>query len=379
MSRDIVSSQRIALLATGDEISFGDILNTNSKEIAQRLFSQGMNIGLHMVAPDNITDIQHSIEFLLKSHRALIMTGGLGPTSDDITRYALAKALDLPLIFDEKTWEAICERFKQLGYTGAPPDGNRQQALFPEGAIIIPNPNGTAAGCLIEKNDQIIFMLPGPPYECLPMVDSIILPTLMKFGFQHVLYFDHWLLFGVSEGHIAEKLDALAKPYDCVTGYRLFYPYIEFKLHSNKQNDFDTLIPLVEEMIAPYLIGDGKQPASTMLQKKLEKFNGTLAIRDLATGGLLENSIKTPENYYHLNFATQVNPTVEIKGLNEYWQGKAGNETGIEITFADGQTIKKHIPFRGSRVKNYAVEFICQQILKFISNGLPQAPSIMGL
>lgn len=367
MPRETPSSNKIALLATGDEISVGDILNTNSQIIAQKLFKNGMNSCLQMVAPDNISEIQQAIEFLLEKHRALIMTGGLGPTSDDITRYALSQALNLPLIFNEETWAAICERFKVLGYKEAPPEGNRQQALFPDQAIIIPNPQGTAAGCMIHFQDKIIFMLPGPPTECLPMVDDVVLPTLKQHGFQGVIYYDHWLLFGVSEGQIAEELDAIAQPFDCITGYRLFYPYIEFKIHSNNQNDFEALLPFIQEKVSPYIFGDGKITASERLLKKLPELSHVLSIRDFATGGLLENTLKTPATYLHLDFFPQSNATITIKGLDAFWQNKTGTQTSLEIQFMGQKFLKKQIPFRGSRVKQYALELICHEIYQFLT------------
>lgn len=367
MTRDMTIQNKIAILATGDEITNGDILNTNSQIIAQKLFKSGMQVGMHMSARDNISDIEQCIIALLKTHRALIITGGLGPTSDDITRYALSKALKQPLLFNEMVWEDICKRFQLLGYTGTPPEGNRQQALFPESATIIPNPDGTAAGCFSLDENQIVFMLPGPPNECLPMVDAVVLPTLEKANFTEIVFYDQWLLFGVSEGHIAEKLDAIAKPFDCTTGYRLFYPYIEFKLYSNNRDDFNALVAVIEKEMAPYIIDTGKQTASALLIKKLLSLPSILSIRDLATGGLLEHTLRTPETSPHLDFTSSVDPMIEIKGLEEFWQGKKSNQASIEITFANGHSLKKTFPFRGNRVKQYAVEYICQQIYLFLT------------
>ena len=299
MTRNTLTRNQIALLATGDEIVNGDILNTNAQIIAQKIFGSGMQIGLHITVGDNTTDIAHTVQFLLQSHKALIITGGLGPTSDDLTRFALGAALNRELVFDEQAWAHICERFKLLGYTDSPPESNRQQALFPEGAIIIPNPNGTAAGCQITHNGAIIFMLPGPPFECLPMVDSWVMPALKKALPQKISYYEHWLLFGVSEGLIAEQLDKIAAPFHCVTGYRLAYPYIEFKIFSQNEEDFRAVIPLLEAAVAPYLISNGKEAASVTLKNKLATLPGILAIRDRVTGGLLESLIKSPQNFDH--------------------------------------------------------------------------------
>ncbi|EKD55462.1 MAG: Competence damage inducible protein CinA [uncultured bacterium] len=371
MARDTVSINKIALLATGDEIVNGDILNTNSQEIAYRLLSEGIHVGTHMIVADHIAEIEKAITFLLKDHSALIITGGLGPTSDDLTRFALSNAIQRPLVFDENTWQHIIERLKRFGYD-TPPLSNRQQALFPEGASIIPNSNGTAAGCLLTHHLQLIFMLPGPPVECLPMFEKICLPQLIQSGLQEIIYHKHWFLFGVSEGQIAEELDALAKPYDCTTGYRLCYPYIEFKLHSSRKQDFNLLVPQIERVIQPYLIGDGSETASSLLQKELQKLTFTLSIQDVATGGLLETLLKTPATYTYLKFDASPNdaPHVVIKGLNEFWQNVPNTaQTQLEIDFPHAKkknSICAKIPFRGFRVKHYAAEFICWKIIDFL-------------
>jgi molybdenum cofactor synthesis domain-containing protein len=253
MSREREYTHRIALLATGDEIIQGDILNSNAKEIASRLSEQEMHVGMHMTVSDNLHDIEKAIHFLLKDHEALIMTGGLGPTSDDLTRFALSNAVNLSLVFDETVWHRICERLNRFGHP-IPPESNRQQALFPENATVLDNPHGTAAGCMLTHNERWIFMLPGPPVECLAMFDTHVLPALTAAHFKQTIYRKKWLLKGISEAKIAEELDALAKPYDCITGYRACSPYLEFKLRSYNRHDFETLVPLIEKTLLPYLI-----------------------------------------------------------------------------------------------------------------------------
>lgn len=352
----------VALLATGDEIKNGDILNTNSQVIAERLFSQGILPGSHMMVGDNIDEIKTAIQFLLKSHQALIITGGLGPTSDDITRDALASALDKKLIFDETSWESIVQRLKNFGYD-TPPASNKQQAFFPERSTIIPNPNGTAAGCSVEVNNQWIFMLPGPPPECLPMFNDVVMPILIKHGFQKTFYHQKWLLFGVSEGEVAETLDAIAKPYNCTTGYRICYPYIEFKIHSNDKNDFLNIVAKINDAIIDYIIDDGKFTASEKLKYLLPTLSFNMSISDHATGGLLESTILTPETCDKLSFTSDLKKAdVTITGLNEFWNNEPSNNTTLEITAQD-QTFSKKIPLRGIRAKLYAVEWASKFIL----------------
>lgn len=375
MTRETLSTNRIALLATGDEIILGDILNTNAQEIAQKLFSHGLQIGMHMTVSDNLTEIKYAIQFLLQYHRALIITGGLGPTTDDLTRYALASVCNRDLLFDEPTWERISERLHKFGYT-TPPENNRQQALFPEDAVIIPNSHGTASGCVISHEEHLIFMLPGPPIECMPMIDKIVLPALKIAKFTEIVHHAKWLLFGVSEGHIAEQLENIAKHFDCTTGYRVAYPYLEIKLHSNNETDFNNLIPLVEKEFSSYMIEDGKHTASDLLKNKLITLNQPLTIIDLATGGSLEATIKTPETYSKLHFISDPNQVitseikVQISGLNDFWEHQSVNTTTLDITFTHQNVIKPGkftIPNRGMRVKQYAVELICQKIYHYLT------------
>lgn len=371
MSRENIRPNKIALLATGDEISNGDILNTNTQEIARTLFDNGMQVGMHLVTSDNVLEIENAIRFLLETHEALIITGGLGPTSDDLTRFALAHATQKPLVFHEDCWENIVARLKRFGYDN-PPESNRQQALFPEGATVIPNANGTAAGCMMRHQHQHVFMLPGPPVECLPMFNQVVLAELKNLNFPQVQFHKNWLLFGVSEGQIAEELDQLAKPFDCVTGYRLSYPYIEFKLHSSNAEHFHALAKKVEQSMASCLIADGQHTASSLLRKKLETLNFTLQISDHATGGLLESTLVTPKTCARLQFTTTEDAAlhVNVKGLDDYWQQTAATHTTFALELLLGgekRTIEASVPLRGSRVKSYVVEFVCWKVLSALS------------
>lgn len=375
MNRTTHPQNSIALLATGDEIINGDILNSNAQEIAQRLVSHGMQVGMHLTVSDNLADMRAAISFLLQHHRALIITGGLGPTSDDLTRYALAEVLNRELIFDESTWQRIIDRLDKLGYH-TPPENNRQQALFPEQAIIIPNTHGTAAGCMLKDDEHFIFMLPGPPFECFPMVDKVVLPALKIAAFEQLDYHAKWLLFNVSEGQIAEELEELTKRFDCTTGYRVCYPYLEIKLHSRNEKDFNHLMPLIEKTFSSHMIEDGKKTAVELLKKKLLTIESPLTIMDSATGGSLEASLKTPENHTKLHFCSDkiktetADRTIRITGLKDFWENKSVNHTTLEIIYMHQNIIKPTkftIPFRSNRVKLYAVEFICQKIYQYLN------------
>lgn len=244
--------QRIALLATGNELVEGDILNTNGQTIAQTLFHQGFSLGLHVIAADVEEDIELALEFLLKNHFVVIMTGGLGPTSDDRTRYALSKAIQKPLQFNEATWKFLCERSQQR-YGHQPHDANRQQALFPEGSKILPNPHGSAAGCKLQLQNNLIYMLPGPPHECLTMFEDHVLPDLLKQSIQQQRIKLSWRLHNAREGEMAAQIDEAIKNYPVTTGYRVDMPYLEVKIYTHKHEHYDEMVAVIEKIIAPYL------------------------------------------------------------------------------------------------------------------------------
>lgn len=244
----------VAFLATGDEIVAGDILNTNAQSMAHSLFNEHVYVTEHRVVRDDEYYITQSILSLLENNDALIITGGLGPTLDDRTRFALARALEKPLEHREEAWQTIVQRFNQRYGMIEIPTSNRQQALFPQDAEILLNPHGTAAGCMCRHENKFIFMLPGPPKECLPMFNEYVFPVLQRERFGGKFYFKNWFIVGVGEGYIAEKLEEALLGLNCHTGYRASENrLIEFKLFAADQSTLEKGINAVAPILEPYL------------------------------------------------------------------------------------------------------------------------------
>lgn len=373
------SQIKIALLATGDELTTGDILNTNGQAIAQTLKDNGFTIGMHLIASDDETEITKAIQFLLIDHSILITIGGLGPTSDDRTRFALSRALNKPLVFNAESWQHITDRLAQFRLHVH--EANKQQALFPENAVILQNPHGTANGCMLQEQTKLIFMLPGPPHECLPMFEQHVLEQLKQF--QHdTEYHLKWRLFGVSEGEIAAKLDALMQPYPVVTGYRWYFPYLEFKLRTTQAALVPELIALIDTTIAPHVICTPDKSASDLLRDQISQFPAQFFFNDNATGGLLQTTLTSPQTKTKLNFICvdeqktakwlqqNIHSTdtvlITVAGLTEVWQAeKPTGSSHLTINIQLGQKqyeFKQSIPFRNKGVLVYAVELICHQI-----------------
>lgn len=363
---------KIGLLATGDEIALGDILNTNAQNIALRLAQQGFIVGNHMVATDQEDDIVNALQFLLAHHQVVIITGGLGPTSDDRTRYALSRVTGKHLIFDDASWQAIINRLNHFNIVVH--ESNKQQALFPQGAHIIPNPNGTAAGCYVEYEDKLIFLLPGPPKECLPMFDAAVLPQLIErygLGPRKIL---KWRLFGVIEADIAAMLDELLQGHPCTTGFRIDYPYLECKVYTENHADLEHLSAIIDEALQAYCIDKSHLKASELLIKILSNDSCIINIIDNATAGYLESKLSLPHLKRKIIFHQPYNNSdlkVTIQGLTEFWDNDiTASHTHLSIqleSMGSSKIIEKHLPMR--QYPNsllYAVEFISWEIYKHL-------------
>lgn len=167
------------ILSVGTELLLGDILNTNAQYISRELANLGINVYYQTVVGDNPERLKDAYNFALSRADIVITTGGLGPTKDDLTKEIAAEYFNKKLILDNKSLEEIVTFFKKINREIS--ENNKKQAYFPEGCIIIENNNGTAPGCIIEENNKIAILLPGPPKEMIPMLNESVIPYLKKF------------------------------------------------------------------------------------------------------------------------------------------------------------------------------------------------------
>ncbi len=167
------------ILCIGTELLHGDINNTNAQIISKEMAKIGIDVHYHSVVGDNPKRMLEAYSNALNRIDVLICTGGLGPTLDDITKEILAKHLDVEMVFHEDAMDRI--RDKYIKFNKDMPENNKRQAYFPKGSSIISNDNGTAEGCILNKDGKIIIILPGPPFEMKPMLLNEVVPFLLKF------------------------------------------------------------------------------------------------------------------------------------------------------------------------------------------------------
>ena len=194
------------ILAIGSELLGSSRLDTNSLFLSERLASLGIELRSKTVVGDNRREVAEHLRRALDRVDLVIMTGGLGPTDDDVTRDALADVLGVPLVEYPEIVERLIQRFARRGFTM--PDVNRRQALVIQGGVVLDNPNGTAPGQMVEVGHRLVVLLPGPPRELQPMTDALIAgPLSSRVGPQR-LFRRTLFTVGRGESHVEE----LAQP-----------------------------------------------------------------------------------------------------------------------------------------------------------------------
>ncbi|MEA3501357.1 MAG: competence/damage-inducible protein A, partial [Actinomycetota bacterium] len=163
----------VEILAIGTELLLGQIVNSNATRIGERLADAGLDHFQQTVVGDNEDRIVAAIDSACSRADALIITGGLGPTKDDLTREAIARAAGVEQVFDEQQADRLRERWARSGRDM--PDSNLQQAERPEGSTLMANPKGTAPGIRLQIGDTWVFALPGVPAEMIPMIENDVI------------------------------------------------------------------------------------------------------------------------------------------------------------------------------------------------------------
>ncbi|QMT61156.1 molybdopterin-binding protein [Legionella sp. PC997] len=359
----------VAILATGDEIVHGDTLNTNGRDIAHALSSEGLSLGLHLSCSDKKGDIVNCLKFLTKKHDIIITIGGLGPTTDDLTRFALSQFTGEALVQHSEALEHIKKRLRDANLILNA--GNLQQCLFPERAQLLPNPVGSALGCYYQWDNKIFFLLPGPPRECLPMFNNYALPLLQQTTHSQKQILK-WRIFGLAESEIAQILEEALQGVDCHTGYRWESPYIEFKVRC-APNLMDKIKAIVNPILEPHIISSVEKKASDHLRELIASINEPITIIDEATGGLLQLLLSKPNIHHLLHFSGlhQNMLYFHIRGLTEYWQQQPTNGTTQLIIDYSNHYQKgretHNIPYRNVSVVEHAAEWLCCRLFHLIN------------
>ncbi len=277
-----------AILAIGDELILGQSLDTNSQFIAARLSELGFAVREHATLPDDQSAITAAITRLTRDTSVLVISGGLGPTADDLTRQALAAAMGEELVTDEAALAVI-----EAWYTRrsrAMPQTNRVQALRPAGASMIDNPHGTAPGLAAAIGDCRIYCLPGPPREMKPMFERAVTPLAASIGTIRTRVLS---TFGLGESAVAQQLGSLMdRARNPLVGTTASQGVVSVRLRATGLDEaaLDQTEQLVRNALGDVIFARDASLAEHVITR-LRQRSETLATVESCTGGLVGSAL----------------------------------------------------------------------------------------
>lgn len=195
---------RVELVSVGTELLLGDIVNTNTAYLSKELAALGFGVFRQTTVGDNRERLIKTLESAFLENDTVIITGGLGPTDDDITKECAAEYFGREFYFHEYSWVKILERLTRSG-RNIITENNKKQAMIPEGAIVLENYCGTAPGIIIEENNKRIILLPGPPREMRDMFEKSVKPYLEKFSSKQFIS-KYVRFYGIGESLLETKI-----------------------------------------------------------------------------------------------------------------------------------------------------------------------------
>jgi len=277
---------KIALLSIGDEILSGDTLNTNSQWIGQQL----TDVGCSIIQQNTVRDEQVSIisalsQFCVLSPNYIIITGGLGPTEDDITRQILFDFVGTDSTFDEEYWHELSVRFERYGKSI--PESNRSQALVPIKGEIIPNEIGSARGYKFNYEETIIISLPGVPSEMKKMMEKSIIPSIIETGIKPKCI-RTLRTTGIPESALIEKISSATQiNHGCKLGYYPSLFGVDIRISNLESDPVDSLANEIYKILNHSIYGEGKITFEKVIVKLGLEKDKTVATAESCTGGLI--------------------------------------------------------------------------------------------
>jgi nicotinamide-nucleotide amidase len=291
------------ILCVGTELLLGQIVDTNSSFIAEQLADAGIESYEQRTVGDNPQRIAHVLTSMLGSADAVIVTGGLGPTHDDITREVVAEMMGVELHVDENVMTHMKSIFERRNKDM--PESNMRQAMVPEGATVIMNALGTAPGLICPVADKFVYLTPGVPHEMKPMVTESIIDHITKQqSDQHVIVTRTLKSWGLSESELADMLADFVEEGESGSVKIGFLArgingiYIKLSTSAPTHKDAEILIEPVEirilEMLADHIYATDDETMETIVIDLLQKRSLKLAIAESLTGGMISSRLVDP-------------------------------------------------------------------------------------
>jgi nicotinamide-nucleotide amidase len=284
------------IIAVGSEMLTPDRVDTNSLYLTEQLNGLGVEVIRKSVVGDNRALLAAEVKHALSQAEIVILSGGLGPTEDDVTREAVSDALGRQLVFSQELLDALTARFQRLNRKMA--DNNRRQTFLVEGAEALANPRGTAAGQWIEYDHRVILLLPGPPHELKAMFSADCLPRLSRLLPPQVIRTRFLRVAGMGESDLDQLISPVYKPYTNPTTTILAGPgdiQIHLRARGATEEEAEALLnevcPRIEELLGDRLYSKDGSPLEATVGRMLRERRATLSVAESCTGGWLGERI----------------------------------------------------------------------------------------
>jgi nicotinamide-nucleotide amidase len=278
-----------AILSIGTELTRGELINTNAAWLGEELTKLGFDVTEHATVDDDLDRIVTLVRRFSENHQVVIATGGLGPTSDDLTTEAAAKAAQVGLRRDERVVEGIRQKFEAFGRVM--PESNAKQGDFPLGADVLPNAVGTAPGFAMTLGGARLFFVPGVPREMKHIFRESILPAVAPLA-ERRTHQVHIRTFGMTESGVAQAVRHLETEHEGLTlGYRAHFPEIEVKVHVRAATARDAteraeaIASEVRRILGDAVFGGKEDSFGEVVGAALRDKGKTLAVAESCTGG----------------------------------------------------------------------------------------------
>ena len=307
------------IVAIGSELLLGQIVDSNSAWISKRLAENGINLFYKTIVGDNPERMEYILSKSLSRAEIVITCGGIGPTKDDITRDIVAKVTGKNLIADKDSLDHINNRFRKRGMI--PTKNNDRQAHFPDGSIIIKNPNGTAPSFIVEKDNKCIISLPGVPFEMKWLIDNEIIPYLVnKYKLEEIIHYKVLKTIDLGESNVDDLIGKIMESSKNPTVGVLAHPgQVDVRIAAkakNKEEATKLITPVkneIEKLLGNNIFGEDEDTLEKVVAKKLNKSRKSISIFENITSGVISNSIKD-----FANNSFKIGLTSENENINEF-------------------------------------------------------------
>ena len=287
----------VEIITIGNELLSGSTIDTNAPFIAARVIETGLSVSRMSSVSDAEEDIIAALKNILPETRYIIVTGGLGPTDDDRTAEAAARAFGRTIELNQEALAAIEQRF--AGYAAKMPFPSQRQAMLPAGVKIIPNQRGTASGFLIADAGREFMFMPGVPAEAEAMTESFIIPRLkQKSGFRQVILSKSLRVFGLWESAVQERLDGRIQEGPGLSlAYLPQFPEVRLKITGRGEDaeavrqEIARAAAVIEEKLGEYIYSVNDEPLELVTGQVLKEKRATVAIAESCTGGLISHRL----------------------------------------------------------------------------------------